>query len=148
MTITIPTDRYFRGYVSPEALRPHYVYRCFDAEGRLLYVGCTVNPKDRIAQHRDTAWWGDRIASARMTVFPHRDYALAKEREAIFAERPVCNVKGRWHRHDPREDWTLDDYLTLRSAVVAAANGIVGAGTTRLLARIDREVAERFEVAS
>lgn len=42
---------------------PHFVYRCFDADGRLLYVGLTKNPEQRLAGHRSqTLWFGDVVS--------------------------------------------------------------------------------------
>lgn len=144
----IPVDHRRRGPIrSPGDERPHFVYRCYDSNGVLLYVGCSVTPVYRIDSHRENSWWGDRIDSVRFTVFPDRDYALSKEREAIWAERPVCNVKGRWYRRDPRHDWLADDYVTLHAAVVAAARGLYGTRTRALLQEIESELKSRFGVS-
>lgn len=126
---------------------PHYLYRCYDADDRLLYIGCSNGPLARVESHRESAWWGDRIARVRFTVFPDREYALSKEREAIYLERPICNVRSRWHKDDPREDWTLEDYRTYMTAVVRSANGIEGTGTGALVRRINAEVSDRFGVS-
>lgn len=136
-----PPSRYSR-----EPLRPAYVYRCYDADGVLLYVGCSSNPTKRVEDHRANAWWGQRIATVRNTVFPYNEYALDMEREAIWTERPICNVKGRWYVSDAREDWTIEEYRLLRHAVVMTARGVIGTSTTRLLNRIDSEVKARFGV--
>jgi predicted GIY-YIG superfamily endonuclease len=87
---------------------PHYLYRCYDADGVLLYVGCTSEPKKRLATHRR----GDRGASRWLAVtmvrsevdcdiYPNRDSGLEAEAEAIEIERPVFNFQhnirsGRW----------------------------------------------------
>lgn len=71
---------------------PHYVYRCFDARGRLLYVGCTYNPPARMKQHRaEKREWITKVASTRLTVWPDRRKALDMERLAIETERPIHN---------------------------------------------------------
>lgn len=124
---------------------PHYVYRCYDDSSDLLYVGCTVEPVRRVIAHKAHAWWGDRIASVRYTVFPNSDKAHEVERQAIYLERPACNVKSRWRQGDRRADWTLADYQTYRTAVVSTSV-VCGPATTRLLRSIDAEVAERFGV--
>lgn len=70
--------------------REHFVYRVFDDAGRLLYVGCTMRPRARLADHRASyAKWLDRAASVRM-VGP-TDYATARqwEREALRDEYPA-----------------------------------------------------------
>lgn len=38
-------------------IRDHYVYRSYDADGQLLYVGCTKQPAARHKQHRDGSAW-------------------------------------------------------------------------------------------
>lgn len=127
--------------------RPNFVYRCYDAAGVLLYVGCSVEPVTRVSSHRINSWWGDRLHSVRYTVFPTREKALEVERRTIFTERPVCNVKGRFLVGDAREDWTLEDYRVIKTAAVAAANGFLHTPmTARLLASIDSEVEARFGV--
>ena len=71
---------------------PHYVYRCYDARGRLLYVGCTYNPQARLRQHRaDKKQWIRDVARTRFTVWPDRRKALEMERLAIETEHPIFN---------------------------------------------------------
>lgn len=71
------------------------LYRFFDAEDRLLYVGISCQPFARLAQHReDKAWWAS-IASTRLEHFEDRAAALAAELAAIKAENPLHNVVGR-----------------------------------------------------
>lgn len=87
--------------------QPHYVYRCYDADGRLIYVGCTVNPNRRIAWHRNSSWWGHQIDAVRNRVYPDRPTALMRERQAIAAEQPRWNTKSRWAH---RDGWCAQDY--------------------------------------
>lgn len=91
---------------------PHVVYRHFDTAGRLIYVGCTNSIKQRTDQHRKSSWWFPQVARTRVLLFPNRDYALWKEREAIGAENPRWNLKGR-----VRDDWTAEDYADLLYAM-------------------------------
>lgn len=72
---------------------PHYVYRCYAADGALLYIGCTNNPISRIRGHRKDQPWGDQIAYVRYTVFPDRRKALDVERGAIWNENPRYNIR-------------------------------------------------------
>lgn len=69
------------------------LYRFFDREDRLLYVGVSLSAAHRASQHRaDKAWWPD---VARMDVEHHnadRQSIEALERAAIIAERPLYNV--------------------------------------------------------
>lgn len=71
------------------------MYRCFDAEGRLLYVGQTEHPRARLRQHRvSQPWWGE-VVDVRVEEHPDRAAALAVEAEAIRCELPVHNKAGR-----------------------------------------------------
>lgn len=71
---------------------PHYVYRCYDAQDRLLYVGCSYNPVARLRQHKsERKSWVSRVARTRMTVWPDRRKALDMERLAIETEHPLHN---------------------------------------------------------
>lgn len=123
---------------------PHYVYRCFDASGRLIYVGCTVNPVARLRAHRRHAWWGSQIASTRLIVFPNRRYARAMEWTAIVHERPRWNVKSRWPTvADGGSIGELRDY---RRAFGECGNHDTNWGRAHLL-MVDARIA-RLEAAS
>lgn len=80
------------------------VYRLFDADGDLLYVGCSINPKRRIARHRATQPWGRDIAAARTLIewHPSLGEAAEAECEAIAAGAPLCNA--RMQRYGPTEE--------------------------------------------
>lgn len=71
--------------------KPTCVYRLYDIEGRLLYVGLTKNPPGRLPAHRRKAW-GPEIASHVLEWFDCRDAAKDAERHAIYHENPVHNV--------------------------------------------------------
>jgi hypothetical protein len=96
-----PANRTRRG------TEPHYVYRHFDEQGDLLYVGCTVDPRVRKTAHKTNSWWFDQVVTTRMIVFPDRAYALEKERQAITDEHPRFNIKGRWQH---RSMWEAEHY--------------------------------------
>ncbi len=67
------------------------LYRHFDAEGRLLYVGVSKNAAARFSQHADKPWF-DEIANMTVERFPTRAEAEAAERAAIRAESPIHNI--------------------------------------------------------
>lgn len=74
---------------------PHVVYRAFDAEGSLLYVGCTSSLTKRSDQHaRGSAWWP---YMARIEHRAYATYAQARFAEtlAIRTESPLFNLRGR-----------------------------------------------------
>jgi hypothetical protein len=72
-----------------------WLYRLFDASDALLYIGVTVRkPAERFNAHsRTRSWWSD-VAAVQLTHFPGAWLALAAERSAIKAERPVYNRRS------------------------------------------------------
>lgn len=73
------------------------LYRFFDANGVLLYVGVTANLPLRLRAHRRRDWWLD-VRSMTTEGHPDRAAVLAAERIAIETERPrhnVCLNRGR-----------------------------------------------------
>lgn len=66
------------------------LYRHFDAEGQLLYVGISNNPIYRLHQHQAADWFFD-IANVKIEWLGSFEDALIAEAEAIAAERPKHN---------------------------------------------------------
>jgi len=85
----------------------HYVYRLFDADARLIYIGCTYNVESRLKSHRHVMWWAPQIARIKITVHPTKAAAHEVERAAITAEKPRWNVNGKWAA---RSTFTVQDY--------------------------------------
>lgn len=71
------------------------VYRCFDEEGRLLYVGVSYSIFLRLGQHNDRAPWMHYAVTIKLERFPTREAAEAAEAAAILGEDPVWNQDGR-----------------------------------------------------
>lgn len=74
------------------------LYRYFDSEGVLLYVGISSSAARRLAEHSKRPWAG-AIASVTVESLGSRDDALRVERDAIMAEKPKHNVI---HKRAPR----------------------------------------------
>lgn len=68
------------------------LYRHFDADQVLLYVGISLRPIQRLAQHEGASHWFQNIARIEIEKFPSRSDALQAEAEAIWRERPKHNV--------------------------------------------------------
>ena len=72
--------------------RQQTLYRLFDENDRLLYVGITWNVRDRFYAHKaDKVWWDD-VARHELEEYPDRDSVLEAERVAIKTEFPIYNV--------------------------------------------------------
>ena len=69
------------------------LYRHFDADGQLLYVGISVNALIRLSQHRHAPWFRT-IARVEIEWHPTREAAEAAELAAIRMEGPVWNKAG------------------------------------------------------
>lgn len=104
---------------------PTTLYRLYDPEGTLLYVGIAGNPGRRLQDHRrDKPWWGE-VSVIKLEHFPSRPEAEAHEVAAIHAERPTHNVLHSttigFVRDRPESDRLSDGR---RAVVVAAEMGI------------------------
>lgn len=70
-----------------------YLYRHYDKNNILLYVGISVSHLARLCQHRDKAVWFDEIATVTIQPFPSRQEALFAETDAIIGENPLHNKR-------------------------------------------------------
>lgn len=71
------------------------LYRVFDADGALLYIGATVVGPSRFDQHAATQPWWTTVARIEMTHYESRAEAFAAESDAIFYEQPFWNRLGK-----------------------------------------------------
>jgi hypothetical protein len=80
---------------------PVCVYRFYDSQGVLLYVGITGSPAIRFGAHRAASAWWSRADLSRTRIYWRENQALAEAEEvaAIIVERPVFNIA---HRPGPR----------------------------------------------
>jgi hypothetical protein len=67
------------------------LYRHFDVDGRLLYVGISRSSKVRLSRHRRSHWFGE-IVRIEIERYPTRQAAEAAEIAAIRLEKPLYNV--------------------------------------------------------
>jgi predicted GIY-YIG superfamily endonuclease len=81
--------------------RPTSVYRLFDADDRLLYVGCSEYWNLRINAHRRDKDWFPTVTRTTVERFPTREEALAAELAAIRTEAPIHNVRGKVQEKQP-----------------------------------------------
>lgn len=92
---------------------PHTLYRFYDAQGRLLYIGIAVDFLARWGKHRKKTWW-PLVARMEIEQHPNRAAACAAERKAIILEKPLHNYvhnKAVWGSSSPtlrdrREAWS------------------------------------------
>ena len=92
---------------APDALLnvPHYVYRCYDQDGALLYVGVARNVEERMFHHLHPCNMGKQpngtlrrhMARYEVESFATKLEARSAERSAIATEAPLLN-----RQHNPR----------------------------------------------
>lgn len=88
-----------RRLLRENASREHQLYRLYDNEDRLLYVGITFRVGGRLEEHRIyQPWWG-QVERSTVETHPNRRAALEAERRAITEENPIHNIM----RPAPRE---------------------------------------------
>lgn len=77
--------------------RTHFVYEAFDADGLLLYVGCTSKPRDRYRAHMagdyNARGWFDAFVTHWRVSGPYpKAVAFALERKWIAEHAPIWNA--------------------------------------------------------
>jgi hypothetical protein len=70
------------------------LYRLFDRDDRLLYVGIAFNPRVRCYHHKKHKPWWSEVARREVEWHDDRRQAEAAERAAIAGEQPLYNVSG------------------------------------------------------
>ncbi len=88
------------------------LYRYFNAEGKLLYIGISQSSLNRHQSHCSQAKWTEQIAKITINKFSTRKEALVAEKLAIQTENPLYNVK-----HNP--NLVVKAYLTVEELRVA-----------------------------
>jgi predicted GIY-YIG superfamily endonuclease len=68
------------------------LYRHFNKDGVLLYVGISLSALNRLGQHSDHSHWFGAISRVEIENFPTRESALEAEALAIHDEKPLHNI--------------------------------------------------------
>ncbi|MDX2997984.1 GIY-YIG nuclease family protein [Streptomyces scabiei] len=72
------------------------LYRLYDANDVLLYLGISWNPDFRWEQHQNDKHWAHQVARRTVEWHPTRSAALAEEESATAVEKPLHD--SSWHR--------------------------------------------------
>lgn len=98
-------------YRNPGALRV-VLYRHYDPDGVLLYVGIAEKPASRMHVHARESAWALFASHAEMDWHPNRAAALEAERAAIKDEAPIFN----WVHNDTARRERVKQYLVSKQA--------------------------------
>lgn len=84
---------------------PHWTYVFSSSQGQILYVGVTVNLKDRIGAHRSTKKWWPEVAT--IVTHQHSDMTTANEVEKYLIRllRPEYNIQHKPVDYGPPNAW-------------------------------------------
>ena len=69
-----------------------HLYRHYDKDGNLLYVGVSWTILQRLRQHEKGSFWFGEVDSIKLEKYPSREASLEAERKAILAEQPRYNT--------------------------------------------------------
>jgi predicted GIY-YIG superfamily endonuclease len=72
--------------------RKTYLYRVYDNEQKLIYVGISLSFFSRLQQHKKNSVWFDRMSTVTLTQYTAREEALFAEATAINTENPQMNI--------------------------------------------------------
>jgi len=83
--------------------KPTQLYRHFNAEGQLLYVGVSLRSMKRLAEHKNNSDWFNEITRVDIEHFSDRKTAMDAERKAVQEENPKYNKRLRKHIPKPKD---------------------------------------------
>ena len=111
----------------------HYVYRIYDTDRRLIYVGSSGNLAQRLRMHGYgyTTWWAPQAAKVVAKVYRSKVEATSAELLAIRNERPRWNITGKWCTN---ADWTEAEFHDFVTALLRSPE--FGPGTLRRAYRV------------
>lgn len=84
---------------------PTALYRLYDANDVLLYLGISWNPKARWEQHYNDKHWVHQVVRTTVEWYPTRWAALAAEKKATLLEKPQHDSSWRKTGGGERPQW-------------------------------------------
>ncbi|SEE48472.1 GntR family transcriptional regulator [Streptomyces sp. 2133.1] len=121
---------------------PTALYRLYDTNEVLLYLGISRFPKYRLREHEDNQSWWHLVA--RTTVEWHENRTVARETEvrATKEEKPLYDKEWRHSAYDPKAgyDDTADRRLVRETLIARINDGSYPAGTVLGTGSVSREL--------
>lgn len=75
-------------------MKRHVLYRLYDADSQLIYVGRSIGFPTRVRDHSGNRWF-ERVATITVEHFRSEAACSRAELNAIRTENPALNVHGR-----------------------------------------------------
>jgi predicted GIY-YIG superfamily endonuclease len=82
-----------------------YLYRAFNKEGELLYIGISSQWHHRLHQHEKTSAWIEEADHVTIERFPDRETVAEAERRAVLTEKPRDNKVFAHDYESPAAHW-------------------------------------------
>lgn len=121
---------------------PTALYRLYDSNNVLLYLGIARFPEARLRQHEDNQPWWHLVA--RTTVEWHENRTLARDTEvrATKEEKPLYDKEWRHSPYDPEAgyDDTADRRMVRETLTARINDGTYSAGTVLGTGAVSREL--------
>lgn len=77
------------------------LYRHFNKNGDLLYVGVSLSALNRLGQHKEHSHWFESISRVTIEHYKTREEALTAEKNAIKNENPKHNIRNNKEDKNP-----------------------------------------------
>src|SRR3990172_1752243 len=71
------------------------LYRHFDRDGKLLYIGVSLSVIGRLGCHKQNSHWFKKIAHIDIDQYSSKEAALIAEKLAIKKENPLHNIEHK-----------------------------------------------------
>jgi predicted GIY-YIG superfamily endonuclease len=109
---------------------PTALYRLYDANDVLLYLGITFSPRARWEQHRREKTWAHLVTRRTVEWYPDRPSALAAEAAATAAEKPLHDYSWRHRQEQEKPEWRDPEgqQVVMDGVTTAIRNGEYVAG--------------------
>lgn len=122
--MSVPTDTAEMTNRDRRWWTPAVVYRLYDADGALLYIGSAYDADHRCKDHAKKPWW-PQVARRTEQQFPNRGRAYTEELKAIAVERSKYNAMGTPGYETPKTEAILrrNALSRVRQQLLTAASG-------------------------
>lgn len=107
------------------------LYRHFDKDGKLLYVGISKCAIKRFRSHEKSSTWSRDVATIKIEWFASTNDAMAAERIAIIEEKPIWNIhhnnRNKVIEHSPPSDinhtYSIEEINQKRNKIYRQVSG-------------------------
>lgn len=84
-------------------MKPTALYRHYDKDDNLLYIGVSISSIGRYQSHRSQSHWAKDITTMTTEWFDSERLALRAEKKAIKSEKPIYNIVHNLDNPDRKE---------------------------------------------